>query len=811
MNALMQDIRYGLRTLRGSPGFTAVAILTLAIGIGANTAIFSFVDAILLRPLPYTDASSIVRVLEKPPGGTRNGISTLNYLDWKNQNTVFSAMAAQTGGSVSLSGSGEPVLLHGARVGPDYFRVFSMQPALGRTFAADEDQLGKEKVAVLSHRLWETQFGSDPSILGRKIVLDGQPNEVIGVLPAGGVFDQAYAQIWRPLYFEPANMTRDFHWMSSFARLKPGVTLEQVRAQMDGIGARIAAAYPASNKGWGVTVERYADILVGQDLRREVWIMMSAVGMVLLIGCANLANLTLARGASREREVAVRASLGAGRWRLMRQFLTESVLLSVAGGLAGVAVGYGVMRLLLLALPPYSLPRETHVTMDVQVLLFALAVSLLTGVVFGLAPALQAARPKLAAVMKEGGRGSSPGGARRRVRSALVVAEVALAFVLLSGAGLLIRSFRQLMHVDAGFNIENVITAGLPVSTKKIPDPERLNARYREIAARVGALPGVRNVAMTSVLPLEGWNYGMPFQVAGQPLVDVAHRPACFFKMVSPEYFSTLGIQLKQGRVLSDRDRKGAPPVAVINETFVKKFLKKLNPVGQRILIQDIVPGQAQLGPEVPWEVAGVIADEKIDGLNDNQSPGIYVSNEQSPYYGLILVVRTALDPRGLDHAIREAVHGVDKDQPLTDVRTLTQVRDESVASDKLQARLLGIFAAAAMILAAIGIYGVIAYAVTQRTHEIGVRAALGASAGDVLRMVLRSGMVLTSVGMALGLAGSLGLTQLISSALFGVGARDPLTLGVTAALLAVVSFLACWIPARRAARVDPAVALRYE
>jgi putative ABC transport system permease protein len=811
MNALMQDVRYGLRTLRQSPGFTLVAILTLAVGIGANTAIFSFVDAILLRPLPYADADAIVRVLEKPPGGTRNGISALNYLDWKSQNTVFSAMAAQTGGSVSLSGIAEPVLLHGARVGPDYFRVFGIRPVLGRTFTADEDQLGKERVAILSHRLWETQFGADPGILHRKLVLDGLPYEVIGVLPAGGVFDQAYAQIWRPLAFEPSNLTRDFHWMSSFARLKPGVTLQQVRAQMDGIGAQIAVQYPASNKGWGVTVERYADILVGQDLRRSVWIMMAAVGMVLLIGCANLANLTLARGASREREVAVRASLGAGRWRLIRQFLTESVLLAVSGGLAGVALGYAVMKLLMLALPPYSLPREVQVTMDLRVLLFALAVSLITGIVFGLAPALQAARPKLAAVMKEGGRGSSPGGARRRIRSALVVAEVALAFVLLSGAGLLIRSFEQLMQVNAGFNIDNVITAGLPISNKKIPDADRLNERYREIAARVGALPGVRNVALTSVLPLEGWSYGMPFQIAGQPVVDRAHRPACFFKIVSPTYFATLGIQLKQGRALSEQDRKGAPAVTVVNETFAKRFFKKQNPIGQRILIQEIVPGQTKLGPEIPWQVAGLIADEKISGLNDNDSPGVYVSNEQSPLYDMTLVVRTALNPLTLDHGMREAIHEIDKDQPLTDVRTLVQVREESVASDKLQARLLGIFAAAAMILAAIGIYGVIAYAVTQRTHEIGIRAALGASTRNLLRMVLTGGMTLAALGLAIGLVGSLAVTRLMSGLLFGVTPRDPLTLGAAAVLLAIVSLLACWIPARRAARIDPAIALRYE
>ena len=811
MNALLQDLRYGMRNLRNSPGFAVVAVLTLAIGIGANTAIFSFVDAILLKPLPYANANRIMRVLEKPPGGGRNGISALNYLDWAKQNTVFEYMAAQSGGGASLSGSGDPQQLHGARVSAHYFDIFGIKAVIGRTFAPDEDQLGKEHVVVLSHVLWETQFGSDPTIIGRKIVLDGQPYQVIGVLPAGGAFDRAYSQIWRPLAFEPGNLTRDFHWLTSFALLKPGVTLQQASAQMDGIGAQIAAAYPASNKEWGVNVEPFADTIVGNQLRSSVWIMMAAVGMVLLIGCANLANLMMARAASREREVAVRASLGASRWRLIRQFLTESILLSMCGGILGIAAGYGVMELLQFALPPYSLPREVHVAMDSRVLLFALTISVLTGILFGLAPAIQAARPKLAASMKEGGRGSTIGGARRRIRSALVVVEVALAFVLLTGAGLLLRSFQSMMRVETGFDTNNVISMGLPLSEKRIPDPARVNLRYREILARVESLPGVRDAALTSVLPLEGWGYGMPFQIAGQPLVDRAHRPACFFKMVSPGYFRTLGIKLRRGRGLSDQDTQGAPPVTVINETMIKRYFKTEDPIGKQILIQAIVPGKTQLGPEVPWQVVGVIADENVAGLTDDGSAGVYVTNEQSPQYGMDLVVKTGVDSRTLDHGLRAAIHEVDRDQPVTDVRTLEQVKNESVASDKLQTRLLGIFAAAAMLLAGIGIYGVIAYAVVQRTHEMGIRAALGASAGNLLGLVLTSGMALAAAGLALGFLGSLAATQLMSNVLFGVKPRDPVTLAVVAALLGCVAFLACLIPAWRATKVDPVVALRYE
>jgi putative ABC transport system permease protein len=811
MNALFQDLRYGLRTLRNSPGFTAVAVLTLAIGIGANTAIFSFVDAILLKPLPYANPDRIMRVLEKPPGGTRNGISALNYLDWAKQNTVFQYMAAQTGGGVSLSGSGEPQQLRGARVSAHYFDIFGIKAVIGRTFAPDEDQLGKEHVVVLSHVLWETQFGADPAIVGRKIILDAQPYQVVGVLPAGGAFDRAYSQIWRPLAFEPGNLTRDFHWLTSFALLKPGVTLQQARAQMDGIGAQIAAEYPASNKEWGIIVEPFAETIVGSQLRSSVWLMMGAVGMVLLIGCANLANLMMARAAAREREVAVRASLGAGRWRLIRQFLTESVLISLCGGALGIVVGFAVMQLLRLALPPYSLPREVEVSLNPGVLLFALVVSVLTGILFGLAPAIQAARPQLAASMKEGGRGSTIGGARRRIRSALVVVEVALAFLLLAGAGLLLRSFQAMMKVETGFDTNNVISMGLPLSEKKIPDVARMNLRYREILASVESLPGVREAAITSVLPLEGWGYGMPFQIAGQPLVDMAHRPACFFKMVSPGYFQTLGIKLRRGRALSDQDTASGPPVTVINENMVKRFFKQQDPIGQRIMIQAIVPGKTQLGQEVPWQVVGVIANEYVDSLNDGGSAGIYVSNEQSPQYGMSLVVKTGMDPLTLDHGLRAAIHQVDREQPLTDVRTLEQVKSESVASDKLQTRLLGIFAAAAMLLAAIGIYGVIAYAVVQRTHEMGIRAALGASTGNLLRLVLTSGMALAAAGLVLGLIGSLLAARVMSTLLFGVSPYDPVTLSVVAALLGCVAFVACLIPALRATKVDPVVALRYE
>ncbi len=815
MHEILQDIRYAVRILRTNPGFTSIALLTLAIGIGANTAIFSFVNGVLLKPLPYANADRIMRVLEKPPGDpdARNGISTLNFLDWQRQNTVFQYMAAQTGGSVTLTGISNPVELRGSRVSAHDFDILGMKAAIGRTFAADEDQPGKNRVAVLSHSLWVSQFGSDPKIVGRVIQLDGEPNVVIGVLPAGSVADRTYAQIFRPLVFEPQNMTRNFHWFGAIALLKPGVTLERARAQMNAIGARIAHDYPDSNKGWGVAVDPLSDVIVGKQLRKSLYVLLAAVGMVLLIGCANLANLTLARSTAREREVAIRASVGAGRWRLARQFLTENVLLSIIGGALGVALGYALMAGLKAAIPPFSLPAEADITLDWRVLLFAAGLSIFTGLIFGMAPAIHVTRSDLANSMKEGARGSGTGAGKQRLRSGLVVTEVALAFLLLVGSGLLIRSFFEMQNVDTGFNAENVITAGLPISDKRFPNPDNLNAYLREIVSNVQIIPGVRDVALTSALPMEGWGYGMPFQIAGRPIVDRANRKACFFKMVSPSYFTTLGMTLKKGRGLSERDVKGSLPVTVINETMARKYFPREDPIGKRILIQQIVPGKTELGPEIPWEVVGVVKDEKVGNLDDKKddNPGVYVSNEQSPVFFQALVIRTAMDPLALQQSITRAVHQVNKDQALSDVKTLERIKTESLAGNRLNSIMLGGFATVALLLSAIGIYGVISYSVVQRTHEIGIRAALGASAIDVVKMILKVGVVMVGAGLALGFLGALALTRLLATLLFGVGARDPVTIAGVAVILAIVALLASYLPARRAAKVDPMICLRYE
>ena len=814
MREILQDVKYGFRTLRKNPGFTAVAVLTLAVGIGANTAIFSFVDGVLLKPLPYANAGRIMRVLEKPPGDAdaRNGISTLNFLDWQRQNSVFQYMAARTGGSVTLTGIGNPIQLRGARMSAHGFDILGVPAVLGRTFAPGEDQPGKNRVAVLSHSLWESQFGSDPTIIGRVIQLDGEPHVVIGVLPAGSAFDRSYAQIFRPLVFEPQNMTRNFHWFGSLALLRPGTSVERARAEMNAIGARIAHDYPDSNKGWGVAVDPLSETIVGKQLRKSLYVLLAAVGMVLLIGCANLANLTLSRSTAREREVAIRVSVGAGRWRLVQQFLTENVMLSVIGGVMGVALGYALMAGLKAAVPPFSLPSEANITLDSRVLLFAMALSVLTGLVFGLAPAIQATRPDVAGSMKEGGRGSGTGAAKHRLRSALVVTEVALAFLLLVGSGLLIRSFFEMQHVDTGFNADNVITAGLPISEKRFPNPDDLTAYLRQVVSNVQNLPGIRDVALTSALPMQGWGYGMPFQIADKPNVDRANRKPCFFKMVSPSYFRTLGMTLNKGRGLSERDVKGTPMVTVINETMMRKYFPKVEPVGKRILIQEIVPGKTVLGPEIPWDVVGVVKDEKVGNLDETRdNPGMYVSNEQSPVFYQALVVRAAMDPLPLQQSIRSAVHQVNKDQALSDMKTLEQIKTESMASNRLNSIMLGGFATVALLLSAIGIYGVISYSVVQRTHEIGIRSALGASTADLVRLILRLGMLMTGAGLVLGFLGALALTQLLATLLFGVGARDPVTITGVGAILAIVALLASYLPARRAAKVDPMICLRYE
>ena len=813
MSDLVQNLKYSARTLRLSPGFTAVAILTLALGIGANTAIFSFVDNVLLKPLPYPEPDRIMLVLEHLPSGPF-GTTTLDFLDWQKQTSVFEFVAGQTGWSATLtgtdrSGDADPLLLRGVRVSPSYYDLSRIKPMLGRTFLPEEDQYGRDHVVILSHDLWVNHFGEDRSIVGRTIRLDNEPYTVVGVMPAGSVFDRTAFQIAKPMGFAPFEMTRSLHWLGAFARLKPGVTVQQARAQMDALAAQYAKAYPDTNNGFGIVVNPFADVLVGPQLRTSLYVLFAAAGMVLLIGCANLANLALARGVTRGREVAVRAALGAERGRLIRQFLTENVVLSLVGGALGIGLGYVLIYWLRMEIPPYSLPAEANIQLDGDVLLFALGISVLTGFLFGLAPALQLTKPDLSGVMKEGGRGSTSRGAHR-LRNALVVAEIAVAFVLLAGAGVLIRSFFILQNVDAGFDSTNVLTLGLPTAPAQYPDLTQFSNYLREIRAAVESVPGVRETAFTASLPLRG-SAVLPMQLAGTELVNRPLRGLFFYKRVSPSYFHVLGIQVRQGRGLNEQDVKDSPLVVVINERMARRLFPNENPLGQRILIPQLIPGKPATGPDLTCEIVGVVANEKVSALNDTTTAGVYAPLEQSPAYNPSLAVRASIDPRTLARAIRQAVDKVNHNQAFSDVKTMDEIKAESIVSTRLQTVLLAFFSATALLLASLGIYGVISYSVAQRTHELGIRAALGADAKNLVSLVLGGGLTLTVIGLIIGVAGSLAMTRLLASLLFGVEARDPLTMVAAAVTLILVSLMACYIPARRAMRVDPTVSLRHE
>jgi putative ABC transport system permease protein len=808
-STVFDDARYALRRLRNSPTFSVVAIVTIALAVGANAAMFSFVNGLLLKPLPYPDSNRIVRVLERHPNGGLNAISTLNYLDWNSQNKVFEQLAAEAPWRATLTGGAEPVVIQGARVSASYFEVFGVKPALGRTFRSGDDRPGQDGVVLLSHALWESRFGSDPALLGRVIPLNGEPHTVIGVLEEDGPFDRTAARIWKPLAFQPSNMTREFRWLGASAKLKAGMTPTLANAEMNVIGRRLAGAHPESNEGWGVAVDRLADVVIGPEMRSAVVVLFAATAVVLLIGCANLANLALARGVARESEMAVRAALGAGRGRLVRHLLVESVVISVGGGLVGVGVGYATMGWIQSLIPPSTLPPAVTVEMDLSVLLFTLTVAALAGLLFGMAPASQTTAPNLVGALKDSGHGAVGSGPVRRLHGALVVGEIALAFVLLVASGLLMRSLSKLLDIDPGFRATNVLTASLPIEQERHPDPARLNAYLSSISDALEAVPGVRQTAFTSALPLQGWGFGIPYSIADREAADRVERRLAFFKIVSPSYFDTLGIRRRAGRVLSDTDTSGAPRVAVINETLARREFPNEDPIGRRILARELVPGRTEFGPQIAWEIVGVVAGERVSGLGDETSAGIYVSNQQSPTYGISLIVRAGVPPQSLRTAVRAALDSVNRDQALGDVRTLEQIVDQSMLANRAVSAILAAFASVALLLAAVGIYGVMSYTAALRTREMGIRAALGAGTRSLRTLIVKGGMRLTLIGLSLGLIGTFAATRVLSLMLYGVGANDPLTIAVVAALLAAVAGVACFLPAWRITKADPMDALR--
>ena len=805
-DTMRQDIRYALRSLARSPGYTVMAIAVLALGIGATSAIFSFVDGVLLKPLPYREPDRIVAVWEQTPDGFRNYVSALNFQDWHDQNRVFENLAAYTNVPATMMAAGEPVEVNASRVSPSYFDVFGVTAALGRTFTSDDGSPAADGRLVLSHRAWLKYFGRDASVIGRTITFDRRPCTIVGVMAADSPFDRGRTDVWRALTFGPGEQTRDYHWLRVVARLKPGVTLEQAHANMDTIVAAISRDYPDIKKGWGVRLDRLADLTVGDNLRQSLRVLLTAVALLLVLGCANLANLALARGTAREREVVVRAALGASRGRIVRQFLAESVLLSAAGGALGIATGYVMMRGLSALLPPLYLPREAAVAMDGRVVMFCTIVSVATGLLFGIAPAFHASRVDLTGSLR-GARGATGDRSRARLRQALVVGQVAIACVLLSGTGLLGRSFLAMQRVEAARDPEKVVTTWLIAHNSRFASPDEARAHYRALLDRVRAIPGVADGALTTALPLQGWSDAMPFTIAGRPGVNGGTG----FKQVSPEYFRTVGLPILRGRGLTDQDRKGTTPVIVINETVRAKYFPDRDPIGERLLIQEIIPGQRALGPPIAWQIVGVVADERATGLTAQSFGGTYAPLEQAPSYGVALVLRTTAGAAAVVPALRAAIKEIDPNQPLGEIRTVGELTAEFVAPDRLRTSLLTAFAVIALLLAGVGVYGVISYSVAQRTREMGIRAALGAGRGRLLGQVMGHAGALAVFGIALGLGAALLLGRFLSSLLFGVSPRDAATLAAAGTVLAITAALAAWIPARRAARVDPVTALRAD
>ncbi|MBI3415458.1 MAG: ABC transporter permease [Verrucomicrobia bacterium] len=800
---LAQDIRFGARQLRKNPGFTAVAVLTLALGIGANTAIFSFVNAILLRPLPYKEPEKLVMVFENHLGNSwrKGDVGAPMLGEWRKQSTVFEGLAARGRGTVILTGQGQPESLVAARFSANIFSLLGVKPLFGRNFLPEEETYGKHFVVLLSHELWQRRFGGDPNVVGQSITLEGEPYTVIGVMPPRTFFPERNTQVWVPLAFSPNRLSqRHAHSYLVYGRLKPGVTLAQANAEMELISKRLEAAN-TENKGWGAEVHSLHEIMVG-DTRRVLLVLLGSVGLVLLIGCANIANLVLARSVSRTREFAIRAALGAGRGQMIRQLLTESLLLAALGGLAGTLFASLALDALVRFSPP-DLPRVWEgIHIDGRTLsLTALAV-VFTGLFFGLVPALQFSNFSLARDLNESSRGASAGVLRQRLRGGLVVSEVALSVMLLVGAGLMIRSFSRLLSQPLGFRPEHVVRMNLILPDKKYPEQTERERFFDQVLARAQALPGVQSAGLVMGLPLGGDNNALAVWIPEAPKPKPGEAVAAGYAQVSPGYFRTMNIPLLQGRDFTDQDRTNTTPVLVVDETFVKNFKFGTNVFGRRVHIGESV----ELG-----EIIGVIKDVKRTGMADAVRGEMYRSYKQLCWGGMTLVVRTQRDPAEVTRAIRTEVDAIDKDQPIQDVGTMTQLVASSVAPRRLSTQLLVGFAGVAMLLAALGLYGVLAYNVTQRTQEIGIRMALGARKQDVLSLVIQNGMKLALIGVGVGVAGALALTRVMERLLFDVKPADPLTFTCVSVLLLGVALVACWLPARRAARVDPMVALRQE
>jgi putative ABC transport system permease protein len=812
IETLLQDLRFGLRLMLKKPLFTTVAILTLALGIGANTAIFSVVNAVLLRPLPYKHAERLVWIWgTNPQNDIEHEVASLpDYYDWKTQNQSFEEMGAYGSARVTLTSNGEPERFDAAYVTDGFFEVLGAQAETGRTFTPDEDKPGNENVVVISHALWQRRFGADPNIIGKALIINGEPCPLVGVMPADFNHPKPGAsrsvEMWLPLGVDYVKAGRRGDYLNVIARLKPDVSVEQSSAELKMIAAQLEQQYPASNTGWSTLVIPLHERFVG-DVRPVLIVLLGAVCFLLLIACVNMANLLLARAAARQKELTIRAALGARRWRIIRQLLTESVLLAVVGGALGLLLAvWGIQALV--ALGPSNIPRLSEVSLDGRVLASTFGVSLVTGVLFGLFPALQAANPNLNETLKEGGRGTTEGGRSGRARRVLVVAEVALALVPLVGAGLMVKSFMRLQDVNPGFNPERVMAVEVYLPGTTYKEGPQATAFYRELLTKVQNLPGVEAAGAIDALPLAGGGNLFAFYVEGQTLQPTDKTPDAEYRVVTPEYFQTMNIPLLRGRYLSEQDGPNTPNAFVINDTIARRYFAGEDPIGKRMNL-----GNAD-NPNW-YTVVGIVQDTRQRSLGADPYPQMYAVNTQVSRRSMTLVVRTAGNPDAMIPTIRSTITAMDNALALNNARTMAQVMAQSIARPRFNMLLMSLFAVTALLLAAVGIYGVMAYSVTQRTHEIGVRMALGASSSDVLKMVVGQGMGLTLAGVCIGLVGAFVITRLVSSLLSGllfqVGTNDPWTFAGIALLLALVALLACLIPARRATKVDPMAALRYE
>ena len=807
MDSLLQDLRYAVRTLVERPGFAVVAALTIALGVGGTTAMFGVVDAVLLRPLPYAEPDRLVMVWTRSPGGPQAAASWPEFVDWREQNHSFADMAAWRGQSVNLTGGAEPERVIGAFVSDRFFPLLGAHAILGRTFTpAETDPATAQPVAVLAYGLWQRRFGADPGILGRSLILNGQSHTVVGVLgpefdggnaPASGWF--MGSDVFLPVSYFPnkKGLMRGETEILVIGRLRPGVSLTQARTDMDVVARRLEQAYPDTHAGRGVEIVPLHEQIVG-SYRPALIVLLGAVGLVLLIACANVANLLLARASRRRRELAVRAALGAGRSRLLRQLLTESALLALVGGGLGLILGHWGLAFLMSVAPSGVIPASTGV--DGRVMAFALGLTAATGICFGLVPAVQASRPDLDGVLKEAGRGGS-GAAGHRFRDALVVAEVTLSLVLLVGAGLLLRSAVALQHADLGFRPDHVLTAEFRLPPAKYAEPRAIATFFRQTLERLRAVPGIESAALVRAVPFSGNGGSTTYQVEGQPEPPKGREPIAQLNIVSTGYFRTMGIPQLKGRDFDEHDNPDVPPVAVVNDTMARQLWPGVDPIGRRVRLRD--------GGWVT--VVGVVGDVRHSGPSEPPQPQVYTTHEQDARIFACVVARTAAEPMAMAAPMRAALWSVDKDQPVWKVRAMGDLVTGARGTARAMSLLVGVFAAVALALAAVGIYGVMAYAVSQRTREIGIRMALGAASGPVLRLVVGRALLLTGIAIVIGAAGATALARLLGTLLFGVGPADPFTFATAALALATVGTLAAYLPARRAARIDPVRALAEE